>query len=276
MRTGSRLFTLLFALSAAACATDTTQRSAAPTMALVSAREPPIEQVMTDSEQPSEVAAAEAGRFLGPLAAPGSLGNERMLQMPMYGAMLVHRVKDFEAWQAAFLQRRDARVAAGFVAHGIMRGADNERLVAVWLAATDVQLAKQYFADKAVRDEWRQGGGDGKPRTMLWSNVEARMDPGRQGLYAALVVIKVRDLDAFKIAFDAATASRVRAGIVGFSLGRDIDDPTTAYVYLQSVEAESLRAYLAAKETRQSWKEAGLTGAPNVTLIREGELTTYQ
>jgi hypothetical protein len=267
MNLGKRLSVLLLSLFAVACFGSASQSAATPTNASSFAREPPSEYTLVD---PSDPRARSALAFLAPrpIAPPGS-GEP---PLPMYGAMVLQRVKNFDAWHEVFDQGRLARMDAGFVAHGIMRGVDNDRMIAVWFAVTDVELAKEFFAS----GELRAGGIEGKPRVLLWNNVEAKMDPGRKGLSAALVTIKVKDLTAFKLAFDAAASARTAAGIVGYGLSSDVDDPSTAYVYLQSDDPGTLKAYLAAKDTRQSWKDAGQTGSASITLVREGEMTTYQ
>ena len=262
MKLGKRLSSLGLALWTAACA-GTTSQGASPNNAASVSSEPASEYTLVDPDK-------YPGAFPGmrPVAPPSGEPP-----LPMYGAMvLLPRVKDFAAWRTAFEQNRLARMDAGFVAQGIMRGVENDRMIAVWFAVTDVDLAKEYFA----RGDLRAGGVEGKARVLLWSNVEAKMDPGRQGLSAALVAIKVKDIAAFKLAFDASASARTNAGIIGYGLSSDVDDPSVAYIYLQSESPDTLKTYLAAKDTKQSWKEAGQTGTASITIVREGELTTYQ
>mgnify|MGYP003471607515 CR=1 FL=1 len=58
--------------------------------------------------------------------------------LPMFGATVLQQVRDFDAWRAEFDATSQERKRAGFVAQGVMRGVDDPRLVAVWLAVTDV------------------------------------------------------------------------------------------------------------------------------------------
>ena len=193
--------------------------------------------------------------------------------LPMYGAIMLQRVNDFETWRAAFDESRVQRQRAGFVAQGVMRGVGDPQLVAVWLAVTDVERAKQYFADKAVRARLRAAGAVGPAEIGLSSNVAAKMEPGRTGLHAAFIKLRVDDVAAFKASFAAAEADRESAGIVGYSLGQDVDDDHLLHVYLQSEDPELLNAYVRAKQTKQSWRDAGVRGNPRVVLVKEGELT---
>jgi len=50
------------------------------------------------------------------------------------GLQVLQQVRDFDAWRAEFDATSQERKRAGFVAQGVMRGVDDPRLVAVWLA----------------------------------------------------------------------------------------------------------------------------------------------
>lgn len=196
--------------------------------------------------------------------------------LPMFGAMLLQRVTDFDSWRAAFEESRPERQRAGFAAQGVMRGVSDPQLVVVWLAVTDVERAKQYFANKAIKARLRAAGAQGAAEVGLSSNVAAKMEPGRTGLHAALLRLRTDDVATFKTSFIAADSDRESAGIVGYSLGQDVDDERLMYVYLQSEDPELLNAYLRAKQTKQGWRDAGVRGNPRVTLVKEGELTLFR
>ena len=209
---------------------------------------------------------------------PEEPGPEANIQtpLPMFGAALIFKVKDFAAWKDSFDADLDARKEAGFAAQGITRAVDNERRIMVWLAVTDVSKAKAFFADKLSRARMKEAGVEGKPEIHLWSNVDAKMDPGQRDLSAALVIARVKDVASFKPAFQATEQARTDAGIAGYSLSEDVDDKGTAYLYLQSRDPTKLKVYLDAKATKQSWRDGGVKGTPAITLVKEGEMKTYQ
>ena len=192
--------------------------------------------------------------------------------LPMFGATVLQQVRDFDAWRAAFDATSQDRKRAGFVAQGVMRGVDDPRLVAVWLAVTDVAQAKAYFGDKAVSERLSKAGAGGRPRVLLSSNLTAKMEPGRTGLHAAILRLRVNDVSAFKSTVDAQSQERAAAGIVGYALGQDVDDPQLAYLYLQSEDPAQLRNYVLGKQTKQTWQDAGLQGNPSLTIVKEEEL----
>lgn len=196
--------------------------------------------------------------------------------LPMFGAMVLQRVSDFEGYSTAFEESRPQRQRAGFAAQGIMRGVSDPQLVAIWLAVTDVERAKQYFADRTIRSRLRAAGAVGPAEVGLSLNVAAKMEPGRTGLHAMLIKLRTDDIATFKADFMAADADRETAGIVGYSLGQDVDDEHLMYVYLQSEDPALLNAYVRAKRTKQAWRDAGVRGNPRVVLVKEGELTLFR
>jgi quinol monooxygenase YgiN len=258
------------ALAAGGCAGSSEETGATATTTPAAAAGDPAADPTTAGGQLAAQAPPE------PESAPAASIAPPPAPMPMFGASVSHKVKDFDAWKTAFDADLEARKQAGFVAQGVMRGADDDKLVTVWLAVTDVEKAKAFFGDKALKEKMKTAGIQGKPEIHIWSNVDAKMDPGKQGLSAAMVAVKLKDFAAFKTAFDAGAQARTDAGIVGYGLSQDVDDKNTAYLYLQSEDPAKLKAYVNAKETKQSWKDAGAKGAPMVSFVKEGEMTMYQ
>ena|GEM_PF-3547399 len=185
--------------------------------------------------------------------------------LALFSAVVLQRVRDYPKWRVKFDQQLEGRKQAGFAAQGVMRGVDDQRMVGVWLAVTDVTDAKTFFAQA-----WRRLGV--KARVKLSRNLAAEIPPDRAGLSAAIVTLKLEELAYFRTAFDATAESRAAAGLVGYSLGQDVDDERIVYAYLQSEEPEALKRYLSSRETRRVWKDAGVLQIQSITLVREGEL----
>ena len=185
--------------------------------------------------------------------------------LALYSAVVLQRVRDYPKWRVKFDQQLEGRKQAGFAAQGILRGVEDQRMVGVWLAVTDVTDAKTFFAGA-----WRRLGV--KARVKLSRNLAAEIPPDRQGLTAAIVTLKLEELAYFRTAFDATAEARAAAGLVGYSLGQDVDDEQIVYAYLQSEQPEALKRYLSSRETRRIWKDAGVLQIQSITLLREGEL----
>jgi quinol monooxygenase YgiN len=196
-------------------------------------------------------------------------------QMPQYGVMIIHKVKDYAAWKTAFDSHLQARKDAGMIGHVLMRGAADPNLVVIWAPASDIEKAKAFFASKDLKDKMKQAGVQGKPDVMYASLASTQMDPKKQALSGALLTAKVKDFAAFKTAFEAHAQARTDAGVVGYGLSQDVTDKTVTYVYLQSEDPAKLKTYVDAKETKQAWKDSGVVGQPKVTLVQEGEMLMY-
>jgi quinol monooxygenase YgiN len=185
--------------------------------------------------------------------------------LALFSAVVLQKVRNYPAWRTKFDQQLEGRKQAGFAAQGILRGVEDGNMVGVWLAVTDVPHAKAFFA-KA----WRRLGV--KARVKLSRNLAAEIPPDRENLSAAIVTLKLEELAYFRSAFDATAQARADAGLVGYSLGQDVDDEQIVYAYLQSEQPEALKAYLSSRETRRIWKDAGVLQIQSITLFREGEL----
>jgi quinol monooxygenase YgiN len=198
-------------------------------------------------------------------------------QQPTLGVIVTHKVKDFDAWKTAFDSHQAARKEAGFVGHGLMRDASNDKIVSVWLPATDEAKAQAFVDSKDLKDKMKEAGVQGKPEVTMMKTIAAKMDPAKQGLSAAMVKASVKDFEAFKTAFTGTEATRADgAGVVGWGLGQDLKDANTAYLYLQSDDVAKLKAYVESKDTKKAWKDAGVKGTAKTTYAKEGEMTMYQ
>jgi len=202
--------------------------------------------------------------------------------MALFSALVVQRVASYDAWRSAFDAQLPVRRKAGFAAQEVMRGAYDDKLVAVWLAATDVTLARAYLSqltsarEPRTRPAAKTAAKSGKPRVRVARNLASKLAAARPGLYAALVSLDLEDLPAFQAAFDADAERRVALGIVGYALTQDVDDDGSIQLYLQSEDPARLKAYLASRETRRTWHEAGVLSQKAPTIVREAEVSLCQ
>lgn len=197
-------------------------------------------------------------------------------QLPPVGSVVTHKVKDYDAWKKAFDEHVQVRKDASIVGHGLMRDATNDKIVSLWLPATDEAKLKAFFESKELKAKMKEAGVVGAPTIITMKPVNAKMDPSKTGLSAAGVTVKVKDFDAFKTAFEGQDAARTTAGVVGWAYGQDLADAKTVHLHLQSDDVAKLKAYVEAKETKQAWKDAGVKGAAKVHYVKEVEMTMYQ
>jgi hypothetical protein len=198
-------------------------------------------------------------------------------QMPTSAGVVIQTVKDYDAWKKAFDEHQQARKDAGALGDGVMRGVDNPKLIAVYLPTNDIAKLKEFTASKDLKDKMKEAGVVGKPTIYLFNNAGGKMaPPDKASLFGAIIELDTKDFAAFKTALDAQQPARDAAGIVGYGLGQGVEKPNTAYLYLQSDDAIKLKAYLAAKETKQAFKDAGVKNTLKPTVVQEATMTMYQ
>jgi len=253
----------------------------------------------SSGEEPAASAASEGAEVTAPPApaatseAPPAPATEQQAQpeaqtpaaqvespqapeMPPYAAIVIHQVKDYDAWKTAFDGDLEARKAAGIAGEGLMRGVDDDKTVAVYFPTADAEQWKAFSSSKELKDKMKEAGVKGKPTIYLFKSVSGKIAQQPSGdVYGAIVKYGVKDFDAFKTAIEGADESRAQGGIIGWGLGQGVDKPTDAFLYLQSDDAGKLKAYLDAKETKAAMKEAGAKGQPKVTLVKEESNTMY-
>jgi quinol monooxygenase YgiN len=237
---------------------------------------PPQASAAEGAEVPATVATT-ASEEQPPATTPAA-SPEPEHQMPPYAAMLTHRVKDFAAWKAGFDAHADARKQASIVAHGVMRGATDDKLVGVYLPATDPEKLQAFLEAKELKEAMKASGVQGKPTVHVFKSVSEKMaPPDKNAVVGTVVEFDVKDFTAFQQAIEAQSDVRSAAGVLGYGLGQSLKKPNIAYLYLQSDDAAKLKAYLTAKETKKAMKDAGARGAPPVpVLFKESEMVTYK
>jgi quinol monooxygenase YgiN len=272
MRSSYRLVAVLLVALGVGCssseveepaATEATEGAEAPQPELSAPPEPTTEPAPPPPAPPETPAAA-----VTPPPAP---------PMPPYAAVVIHEVKDYDAWKPVFDSHQDMRKQAGFLGEGVMRGVDKPNLVVVYVPGTDPAKMKEFTESKDLKDKMKEAGVKGKPTILIFKDEGGKMaPPDKTGLYGAILQYNVKDFAAFKTALEGQESARATAGIIGYGLGQSVDKETTAYLYLQSDDAAKLKTYLDAKETKTAMKDAGAKGQPKVTLVQEGTMTMYQ
>jgi len=199
------------------------------------------------------------------------------LQIPPYAAIIVHQVKSYDRWRPVFDGDEEARKAAGIVGEGVMRGVDDDKTVAIYCPAVDLERVTTFLRDATLKAKMKAAGVTGKPTVYLFKLIAARMVLEPTGdVYAAIVKYGVKDFEAFRSAVEAANAERAAAGLIGWGIGQDTTAPNAVYVYLQSSDPAQLNAYLGADATKSAMRDAGATGKPKITLVKEVTNRMYE
>jgi hypothetical protein len=87
--------------------------------------------------------------------------------------MVTHKVKDYDAWKAAFDSHKQARMDAGLTDRAVGRGFDDKNMVTVVLAVSDVKKAKAFFGSKETKERMASAGMEGAPTVHYYTVAKA-------------------------------------------------------------------------------------------------------
>ena len=84
---------------------------------------------------------------------------------------------------------------------------------------------------------------------------------------AVLVSHAVSDYETWKRAFDGHAAARRHASIVATHVNRSAENPSFVGIYLAATDAAKLDAFLGSADLKETMKNAGVQGAPQIAKI---------
>ena len=91
---------------------------------------------------------------------------------------------------------------------------------------------------------------------------------------AAVVTHPVEDFARWKVGFDAHQGERQKAGIYAHCLNRLSADEHTISAYLLAKSRDQLEAFFASPDLANAMKNAGVSGPPSISFVRQVEDTT--
>jgi quinol monooxygenase YgiN len=196
-------------------------------------------------------------------------------ELPKTAVVVEHKVKDYDAWKPAFDADEANRRGMGAKAHGLMRGIKDPNLVTVWVPFEDVAKAEAGLASPEMKKVMKDAGVIGKPKITYMNTVDMSPPTGAQTKFGALIEHKVKDYAAWKTAFDSHAQVRTDAGILSYAVMQNPKDANHLYVWLEADDQAKLEAFLASPDLKAKMKEAGVKGAPKVTVVSTVEFKMY-
>ena len=85
----------------------------------------------------------------------------------MVRSVVLHRVKDYDAWRQVYDGFADIQRQGGVVAEEVLRSLDDPNDVLVTHDFDDEASAKAFFASGELHDTMSRAGVDGEPR-LIW------------------------------------------------------------------------------------------------------------
>ena len=92
---------------------------------------------------------------------------------PTARVMVTHKVKDWDAWKKEFESHKQARMDAGLIDRVVAHNVDDNHMVTIISAITDMKKATDFFSSKDLKDKMTKAGVEGAP-SVLYFNVVQR------------------------------------------------------------------------------------------------------
>lgn len=184
------------------------------------------------------------------------------------------RVEDFDTWKRVFDSHENLRRRFGFLGHHVNVERDDPHRIDVYLAASDLQRARDFAASDELREAMDKAGVVGPPEVTWMTPVREGLDWDRQ-LPAFILTHHVADFDEWLVHYDRADDMRTQRGIVGQAANRSLDDPSTAIVYHQAESFDTLERFLEDEALQRVMRDAGVTSEPHVTFVTGGWTSRY-
>jgi hypothetical protein len=86
--------------------------------------------------------------------------------------MITHKVKDWDAWKKEFDSHKQARMDAGLSDRAVGYSVDDNHLVTLVFAITDMEKAKAFMMSKDLKDKMTAAGVEGPPTVFYYTVVQ--------------------------------------------------------------------------------------------------------
>lgn len=86
--------------------------------------------------------------------------------------IMTHKVKDWDAWKKEFDSHKQTRIDAGMVDRAVGYSIDDNHIVTIVLAITDMAKAKAFFQSADLKEKMAKAGVEGKPTSFFYKVVE--------------------------------------------------------------------------------------------------------
>jgi hypothetical protein len=206
------------------------------------------------------------------LAARGiGLEGGSMSDQPLAPAAVLvhHRVADFDSWKVGFDDHEGTRRAAGIVAHHINRAKDDPNDLNIFLAASDLDAAKEFATSADLKETMEKLGVVSAPE-LIWLKPLREEAIWDRSLPAFVLMHHVADVATWLDGYDAADELRAAHGIIGHAANQSLDDPSLMLVYHQAESFDDLRGFLDSAELKEVMAGAGVTSEPEVSFHTGG------
>lgn len=177
-------------------------------------------------------------------------------------ALVWHKVANYSKWIASYESHDSARLANGLHSYVIGRGFEKDsNMVMVAMKMDDAEKAKQFAASPDLKAAMQKAGVTGAPK-ISYLDVQMSDTSSNPVTLRVMRMIKVKDYDTWKKAFDSNKQLRVDAGLIDRALGYSVGDNHNVTVVYAVSDKKKADAYFSSPELKERMKAGGVEGMP--------------
>ncbi len=181
-----------------------------------------------------------------------------------------HKVADYAKWKASYDGHESVREASGLHNFIIVRGVEDSNMVMVVLRMDDVAKAKQFAASPDLKTRMMKAGATGPTYIDYEKNIISIAADAQEPI-RLMVKHKVKDLDAWKKAFDDDKQARMDAGLTDRVLAYTVGDDHSVTVIFSVADMAKAKAFINSQDLRDKMKAGGVQGPPTFFFYQVAE-----
>jgi hypothetical protein len=181
-----------------------------------------------------------------------------------------HTIKDYSTWKPIFEADSANRAAGGLQAIVLGRTMDKPNDILIVMKTTDIQKAKDFSTNPALKASMDKAGVISKPTTQLWHII--RFNPDSKEKKWVEITHKVKDFGAWLKVYDGeGKDKRMSEGMVDVALGRGIEDSNMVKVVFDITDMAKAKVAINSDEKKKLMQSAGVIGMPDIKFYTQGE-----
>lgn len=186
---------------------------------------------------------------------------------PQNMVLTTHKVADFNKWETSYDAHDSLRLANGLHSYVIGRNIKDSNMVLVAVKAEDVDKAKAFAKDPALKQAMQRGGVVGAPHfnfiTLTYQDT-GKIDADLR----SRTTFKVKDWDRWQKVFDSTRQTRRDNGIVDRAYGHDVDDNHKVMVVVALTDTARAYAFWKSDQMKKGREASGVIGEPERFIFR--------
>jgi hypothetical protein len=175
--------------------------------------------------------------------------------------VVMHKVKDFSKWKAAYDAHDSMRLASGVHSYVVGRGAMDSSMVLVATKVDDMQKAKAFATSAGLKQAMQKSGVVGAPTVKFVTLVFQDTAQVSTDLRSR-TSISVKDWDKWQKAFDSTRQLKTDNGLMIRGYGHEVDNPHNVTIVSAITDTAKAMAYWKSDLIKQRMAASGVQGQP--------------